>query len=384
MWRTDIVARLVAIRDAQGDGVPHHGDAVEEAAEAANDAVSPDWKQGGGIPQAGAYEAELAEALAVEDPLQREALAKPLEGLIIPPTPIGKGPLARVLMAAKREYGLRQQDLRVLSGTKDPFGQDTPMGHTLRTLAHCEARPPRAAPRHPPARRPLSVGRGAGGEPDGQPYQNTKDDYFWLNDRVAKAARWLRYIPFDRIVDERNEEAVVARAPRTHAAISAAYVTTGYNGVALPNPLTIYRARPLPLLSGFRAEQRFCFAVFGEKSSLSEVLVPFAERHGADLYIATGELSERRAYEMARDASRDGRKLICLTFSDFDPSGYQMPVSIAVKLMAQRELQFPDFEFAVQPVAVTIDDVSGPACRPRWSRRGTRGWTCGRRRSRRG
>ena len=97
--------------------------------------------------------------------------------------------------------------------------------------------------------------------------------------------------------------------------------------------------------------------MFGEKSSLSEVLVPFAERHGADLFIATGELSERRAYEMARDAVRDRRKLICLTFSDFDPSGYQMPVSIAVKLMAQRELQFPDFEFAVQPVALTLDDV---------------------------
>lgn len=121
--------------------------------------------------------------------------------------------------------------------------------------------------------------------------------------------------------------------------------------------MTVWRAEPRPVLSGFQSEQRFCFVVFGEKSSLSEVLVPFAERHGADLFIATGELSERRAYEMAKAAVADGRKLICLTFSDFDPSGYQMPVSIAVKLMAQRELQFPDFEFAVQPVALTIDDV---------------------------
>jgi hypothetical protein len=54
---------------------------------------------------------------------------------------------------------------------------------------------------------------------------------------------------------------------------------------------------------------------------------------------------------------RDGRKLVVFTFSDFDPSGYQMPVSIGVKLMAQKVLQFPDFEFVVQPVALTLDDV---------------------------
>jgi hypothetical protein len=45
------------------------------------------------------------------------------------------------------------------------------------------------------------------------------------------------------------------------------------------------------------------------------------------------------------------------TFSDFDPSGMQMPVSIAVKLMAQQALHFPDFEFIVQPVALTLEDV---------------------------
>ena len=114
----------------------------------------------------------------------------------------------------------------------------------------------------------------------------------------------------------------------------------------------VYRAEPHATLAGFRAEQRFCFAVFGEKSSLAEVLKPFAERHGADLFIATGELSERRAYEMARDAVRDGRKLVVSHLLDFDPSGYQMPVSIGVKLMAQRVLQFPSFDFIVQPVAL--------------------------------
>jgi hypothetical protein len=83
---------------------------------APEEAIAPDKTQGSGTPQDGAYEDALAEARAVDDPLEREALAEALEGEVIPPTPIAKGPLARVVMAAKREYGLRQRDLLVLSG----------------------------------------------------------------------------------------------------------------------------------------------------------------------------------------------------------------------------------------------------------------------------
>lgn len=57
--------------------------------------------------------------------------AAALEGEVIPPTPIAKGPLALIVMETKRDYGLRQRDLMVLSSGKDPFGLDTPLGHTL-------------------------------------------------------------------------------------------------------------------------------------------------------------------------------------------------------------------------------------------------------------
>jgi hypothetical protein len=148
-------------------------------------------------------------------------------------------------------------------------------------------------------------------KPDGTRYTNTKVDYFWLNDRVAKAARWLRYIGFDRIIDERNEEPVIARALRGAMPIPNVYVSTGYYGVDLPRRIGVHPAEPHATLAGFQPEQRFCFAVFGEKSSLGEVLRPFAERHGADLFIATGELSERRAYEMARTRCGMGASSSC-------------------------------------------------------------------------
>ncbi len=365
MWRNDIIARLAAIRD---NPIP----------DAAEPAVSSGCKQGDGIPQDDAtppetYEDALAKALDAKSALdatlasdlaadarakaldELAALAKPLEGLIIPPDPIMKGPLALIAMAIRREHELDQDDIMVLSRSKDPFEQDTPQGHLLGRwlLVKLDFFAPRRVIHLRGVHYLLVATQSL--KPDGARYQNTKADYFWLNDRASKAARWLRYVDFERIVDERNEEAVIARAPRARTPSSVAIVLTGYNNnnVMLPEPLAVHRAKLNAGLVHFQPEQRYAFAVFGEKSSLNEVLAPFARRHGADLYIAVGELSERRAYEMARDAAKDG----LFTFSDFDPSGYQMPVSIGVKLMAQRALQFPEFEFAVHPVALTIDDV---------------------------
>ena len=91
MWRTDIVRGSLRSAISTGPAFRRLTETV------APEAVATDWKQ----PQAGAYEAELAEAHKVEDALEREALATALEGEIIPPTPIGKGPLAQVLMASK-------------------------------------------------------------------------------------------------------------------------------------------------------------------------------------------------------------------------------------------------------------------------------------------
>ena len=341
MWRSDIIERLVKIRDASPKGR----------------AVPPPRKQTPGMPRANAYAKKLAKALSIKDPLKREAMAKVLEGEIIPPSPIGKGPLARVLMETKRLFGMSQSELRVLSVGKDPFHLDTPMGHTLarwlkvRIDLHAHFRVIHLRGVHYVLVSVQAV------KPDGTPYMNTKKDYEWLNDRVGKPARWLRYIPFDSIIDERNEEAIISRAPRLPPPETGAAVSTGYDGPILPESVSIEPAVPSPSLSNFRGEQRFCFANFGEKSSLSPVLVPFSERHAADLFIAVGELSESRAYEMAKAAVEDGRKLVCFTFSDFDPSGMQMPVSIAVKLMAQQALHFPTFEFVVQPVALTLEQI---------------------------
>ncbi len=97
--------------------------------------------------------------------------------------------------------------------------------------------------------------------------------------------------------------------------------------------------------------------MFGEKASLEDVLAPLCERRHADLYLPTGEISDTLLYRMAMVGAEDGRRMVVLTFSDSDPSGWQMPISIARKLQAFQALEFPGLEFEVHRVALTPDQV---------------------------
>ena len=71
----------------------------------------------------------------------------------------------------------------------------------------------------------------------------------------------------------------------------------------------------------------------------------------------TGEISDTQMYIMAKAGAEDGRKLIVFTLADFDPSGWQMSISIGRKLQALKDLLFPELEFEVRPTGLTGDQV---------------------------
>src|SRR5208282_3421627 len=52
-----------------------------------------------------------------------------------------------------------------------------------------------------------------------------------------------------------------------------------------------------------------------------------------------------------------GRVLVEIVLADCDPAGHQMAVSISRKLQALRDLSFPELEFEVVPVALTVEQV---------------------------
>jgi hypothetical protein len=186
-------------------------------------------------------------------------------------------------------------------------------------------------------------------KPNGEIYRNTDDDWNWLAG-PAKAARWLGYIAFERIIDQRNAAPIVHHKARVKA---EARLSIGLD-VDIPDADDI---EPLPIARGFVPRQAFNFVIFGEKSSLEDVVQPIADQFEADLYLQTGEISDTRVHQIAKDADADGRPLVLFTLSDCDPAGHQMPVSIARKLQGFRDLFFPDLQFEVVPAALTAEQV---------------------------
>ncbi len=187
-------------------------------------------------------------------------------------------------------------------------------------------------------------------KPDGTIYENTDKNWEWLQGDCAKAGRFLGYLPFDQITDQRNAEPVIREFSRPEP---YPYMTVGID-VEIPEADEI---TPRLGVADFRGIQPYHLVMIGEKSSLADVLGPIAQAHDADLYLPTGEPSDTLLYRMAATAAEDGRPMAVLYFSDCDPAGWTMPLSVSRKLQAFKVLlpHMPDFE--VHRVALLPDQV---------------------------
>ena len=168
---------------------------------------------------------------------------------------------------------------------------------------------------------------------------------------AAKAARWLGYSDWEQFLDKRNDAPIAApydeEEPETYLDAT----------VAPEIPKTVDLAVEVPELVGFEGRQAHHLVLIGEKSSLEPALAPIARRFNAHLYLPTGEISDTLIYSMARDAAEDGRRMIVFYFTDADPSGWQMGVSVARKLQVFKVGWFPDLDFELRRVALTPKQV---------------------------
>jgi hypothetical protein len=260
--------------------------------------------------------------------------------------------LRTILERSCRALDLPFRDLTVLTTAKDPYRLDTPAGHRNgKWLAEQLDRLLGSTSRvHLRGLHYAIVADGHVLKPNGKVYVNDDDNWTWLSETAGKAARWLRYIPFDRIVDHRNAAPIIHRRA---SMTPDRWITAGIN-VDVP---ALGDITPRAAVSGFVARQAYHFVIFGEKSSLEDIADPIAQEFEADLYLPTGEISDTLIYQIATDAAADGRPLVLFTLSDCDPSGHQMLVSIGRKLQAFRDLFFPDLEFEVVPIALTPSQV---------------------------
>jgi hypothetical protein len=264
----------------------------------------------------------------------------------------GYGLLRSVLEAARGRAGCGLGDLTVLSAQVDPYRLDTPSGHRdgswlAKQLDRAIGKKRRI---HWRGLHYALVARGNVVKPNGETFLNNDDDWTWLANVAGKAARWLGYIPFERITDNRNAEPIIHRKARV---VPQMFVSIGLD-VSIPNADDL---EPVAIAEGFEPRQAYQFVIFGEKASLEDVVLPVARLRQADSYLNTGEISDTRLYEIARDGAADGRPLVVFTLTDCDPAAYQMSVSIGRKLQALRDLFFPKLQFEVVPVALTVEQV---------------------------
>jgi hypothetical protein len=267
--------------------------------------------------------------------------------------------LRKVLETACSELSCRLEDLTVLNEAADPYRLDTPLNHRNGQWAARQVerffQPSERV--HLRGLHYAIVILGNVRKPDRTIYRNTEEDWRWLVEMAMKAARWLGYVSFERIRDQRNDEPVIYRANKglsrgvtsLDAAVLAGEITFELGGARVLGPWAN--------LSNFDRAQPYALAIFGEKSSLEGILLPIAQSYGADMYLETGEMSDTHLYRLAKDASQDGRPLVVFTITDFDPAGRQMAVSIGRKLQGLRTLLFPALRFEVVPAAVTVEQV---------------------------
>ena len=266
----------------------------------------------------------------------------------------GTGPLAAVIHAAKAETGRSLSELTVMDIDNDPYRIDTPSKHRdAQWFAGLVAR--FVAPDKKIHSRGVYYAALASGDvikPNGEAFVGTAENADFVKE-AGSLARWLGYVPFERIVDNKNDAPIVREAPSSDPPSAQVY--------ARDLDLEGLDAHELSVnagLFGFEPRQPYRLLIFGEKTSLDDVLGPLAVEYNADLYLTGGQISDTLLHKMAGDADADGRPLVVFTFSDFDPAGYwDMPVAIGRKLQALRDLLFPSLEFTVVHAALGPEQV---------------------------
>jgi hypothetical protein len=264
---------------------------------------------------------------------------------------VGEGVLAGYFADQCVKSGKTPDELTVLGGKNgrnaDPFRLDTPSNRRFGDWYAEEFNRTYGAGsgHHLRGQHYVFSAGGRRMKPNGHFYLNDWTSWRWLTTKAAKFARWLGLVAWSRVPDARNENPVIYRPARAGEA-EAKLLT------ALPVPDEI-DVTPTPTLEGFRADQRYALAFFTEKSSVVSLLQEIGEPRGIDLCLSTGDMVDRRIWELAEAAHRDGRKLILFCVSDCDPAGYGMPRAIARKLQAHAVATFPGLEFEVVRAALT-------------------------------
>lgn len=264
-----------------------------------------------------------------------------------------EGSLRDTMLRAAADAGLPMSGLTVMSNQTDPYRIDTPANHR-------DAKWFANAWKSSGARRPIHLrglhyalvsGHDELIRPDGTPYRNTADCWIWLQ-AVSNKARWLGYVDFSDIVDERNAPPIVLTVEQSRPCWFVD--SDDEQTLSLPDFEDLL---PAAELTGFKARQAYRLVFIGEKQSLAQVLAPLVTELEAELVLPTGELSTTLLHGIMKRAAEDGRPCRVFYLSDADPAGHHMPLEVSRKIQAFIDKEFDGLDIQLRRAALTIDQV---------------------------
>ena len=167
--------------------------------------------------------------------------------------------------------------------------------------------------------------------------------------RPRKAARWLGYIPFDQIIDQRNAAPVV----RIFKRAGAVAVHPRRLDVDIPDADDI---TPRVRLEDFAAcsPTSWCSSARSRRSRRARARSPTATRRPVP---ADRRNRRHDASTDGQGGAEDGRPMVVFNFSDCRPGRLADADLVARKLQAFKDALFPDLEFQVHRVALTPEQV---------------------------
>src|SRR5215470_13593389 len=186
--------------------------------------------------------------------------------------------------------------------------------------------------------------------PNGREYQNTENDWNYLC-WASLAARYLDLIPFNGLIDRRNDPPLIYAidVDPQRKLEAACQVVSEWASLYKPD------LPPLPDLDvdGFEVVQDYIVEIWIEKSTQNDWLLPLCQRRGVNLVVGIGEQSEIRARELALRSAQYKAPVRVLYLSDFDPGGRSMPKAVARKVEFTIHKHELNVDFQLIPLALT-------------------------------
>lgn len=149
-------------------------------------------------------------------------------------------------------------------------------------------------------------------------YLNTDESWQFLI-KASSAARWLGLVSFNSIIDNKNDDPTV----RFHQFYQHDDPQVGFELPDLDNiHIKAYTASAADVMP-------YYMCLFSEKSSVSYIVDPLAEKYHVDTQYFSGEFSHTAINDLVRRIEEAERPAILFVLSDFDAAGRSIAKSAA-------------------------------------------------------